>query len=311
MLIPNEPKCTPVHNNYSGSSDFFFASGDSLGQWKLVSPIACGTHAEVYRASPLDRGDYSLADYAVKVIRQDIHAATAKRLLARQILASNALATPEIIPVLAADLEHEYPHLVMPFIPGSDLQSWHSIHHAQPLPVLIWVARQIAQGLQAMHNLGWVHSDLQPANVLMNESGHLFLTDLAFAQSLQELDPDFGAGNRHYAAPERWQEKPELSAASDIYSLGIILFELLAGQLPFGCGSAEQYSPENMHHSGVILREKNPQLPQSIERVIARLLSRQPSRRPTADELVPVLMALEIETFGQHINPVQPRRAAA
>lgn len=311
MRITNEPKQTSVHSPTKSSFDFQFAPGSSLGQWKLCSTVARGTHAEVYRASPLDRGDYSLADYAVKVARQDTHPQTAKRLLARQILASNALATPEIIPVLSADLEHEFPHLVMPFIPGCDLRDWQNANHSQPLPVLLWVARQIAQGLQSLHHLGWVHSDLQPANILINESGHLFLTDLAFAQAIHEIDPEFGTGNRLYAAPERWQEAPELSAASDIYSLGIILFELLAGQVPIGCGTSAQYAPENMQLSGQLLRENNPQIPPAIERVIARLLSRQPARRPTADELVPVLMALEIETFGQHINPSTRRRSAA
>lgn len=310
MPLTNEPKYTPVHHTANGNGNFSFSPGSSLGQWKLVSTVARGTHAEVYRASPLDRGDYSLADYAVKVARQDVNPQITKRLLARQIAAANSLPTPEIIPVLAADLENEHPHLVMPFIPGSDLQTWHTTNHSQPLPVLLWVARQIAQGLQAMHQLGWVHSDLQPANILVNESGHLFLTDLAFAQAMHEIDPEFGTGNRLYAAPERWQEKPELSYGSDIYSLGIILFELLAGQLPIGCGTAAQYSPENMQQSGHLLREKNPLLPSAVERVIARLLSRQSARRPSAAELVPVLMALEIETFGQHINPTHHRRVA-
>lgn len=311
MLKTNEPTETPVHVKNGDSFPFQFTPGSSLGQWKLIAPVARGTHAEVYRAAPLDRGDYSHADYAVKIARPDIHPQTAQRLLARQIVASNALATPEIIPVLAADLESNFPHLVMPFIPGCDLSVWQIANQAQPLPVLLWIARQIAQGLQSMHQLGWVHCDLQPANILINESGHLFLTDLAFAQAIHEMDPEFGTGNRLYAAPERWQNIPELSAASDIYSLGIILFELLAGQVPVGCGTSSQYAPENMQLSGQLLRDNNPQIPPAIERVIARLLSRQPSRRPSADDLVPVLMALEIETFGQHITPTTQRRTAA
>jgi serine/threonine-protein kinase len=310
MRKPNGPTSTSVHHPDSVSSNFRFSPGHSLGQWKLVAAVARGTHAEIYRASPLDRGDYSLADYAVKVARHDAQPQTAKRLLQRQMLASQALATPEVIPVLSADLEHAFPHLVMPFIPGSDLQAWRNINSSQPIPVLLWLARQIAQGLQSMHQLGWVHSDLQPANILINESGHLFLTDLAFAQAIQDIDPEFGTGNPLYAAPERWHGAPELTAASDVYSLGVILFELLTGQVPVGCGTIAQYTPENMQESGQILRERNPQLPPSVERVLSRLLSRQPSRRPNCNELVPVLMALEIETFGQHINPSQPRRAA-
>lgn len=311
MQLPIDAHRTTVHASTSSASNFFFGPGSALGQWKLVSPVARGTHSEVYRASPLDRGDYSLADYAVKVARTDVEPQIAKQLLSRQILAGNSLSTPEIIPILAADLEHQHPHIVMPFIPGNTLKGWLLESQSQPLPVLLWIARQIAQGLQAMHHLGWVHSDLQPANVLINESGHLFLTDLAFAQSLEGLDAEFGTGHRDYAAPERWQETPELSAASDIYSLGIILYEMLAGDLPMACGTAAQYSPENVQRSGLTLREKNPQLPSAIERVISRLLSRQPSRRPAAAELVPVLMALEIETFGQHINPHRQHRQVA
>ena len=290
---------------------FTFATGSSLGQWKLVAHVARGSHAEVYRASPLDRGDYGTADYALKVARPDINPVVAKRLLSRQLLAASSLPSPEIIPVLAADLDHSSPHIVMPFIPGCDLNDWQAANSMQPLPVLLWIARQIAQGLKSMHQLGWLHGDLQPANILINESGHLFITDLAFAQSIESLDPEFGNGNRFYSAPERWLTTPELSPASDIYSLGVILFELLAGQLPFGCGTESQYSPENMQRSGQLLRDQNTRLPAAIERVLARLLARQTTRRPLAEEIVPVLMALEIETFGQHITPQHQRRVAA
>lgn len=311
MPNANHAKPNTIHTNSNDPSEFRFPSGYSLGQWKLVSPIARGTHSEVYRASPIDRGESSTADYAVKVARPDVQPERTRLLLARQIVAARALSAPEIIPVLAADLAHESPHIVMPFISGHNLSSWHEANRSQPLPVILWLARQIAQGLQSMHQNGWVHSDLQPANILINESGHLFLTDLAFAQAIHEIDADFGTGNSYYAAPERWLATPELSPASDIYSFGIIFFELLAGQLPFGCGTSSQYLPENMQLSGRCLRTNMPQIPMAIERVIARLLSRQPSRRPTADELVPVLMALEIETFGRHIQPVQRHGIAA
>lgn len=311
MQDSNHARTNTIHTNRHAQSDFRFPSGYSLGQWKLVSPIARGTHSEVYRASPIDRGESSTADYAVKVARPDVRPEQTRLLLARQIVAASALSAPEIIPVLAADLDHEFPHIVMPFISGHNLTSWYQDNRSQPLPVILWLARQIAQGLQSMHQNGWVHSDLQPANVLINESGHLFLTDLAFAQAIHQIDADFGVGNCFYAAPERWQTVPELSPASDIYSFGIIFFELLAGQLPVGCGTSSQYLPENMQLSGQRLRSNMPQIPSAIERVIARLLSRQASRRPTADELVPVLMALEIETFGRHIQPLQRHGIAA
>jgi len=311
MQYSNHAKPNTIHANRSAQSEFCFPPGYSLGQWNLVSPIARGSHSEVYRASPIDRGEASTADYAVKVARQDVQPERTRLLLARQIVAARALSAPEIIPVLAADLDHEFPHIVMPFISGLNLSRWHEANRSQPLPVILWLARQIAQGLQFMHQNGWVHSDLQPANILINESGHLFLTDLAFAQAIHEIDADFGTGNRFYAAPERWQATPELSPASDIYSFGIIFFELLAGQLPVGCGTISQYLPQNMQLSGQCLRTNISQLPTAIERVIARLLSRQSSRRPTADELVPVLMALEIETFGRHIQPVQRHSIAA
>ena len=147
---------------------FTFATGSSLGQWKLVAHVARGSHAEVYRASPLDRGDYGTADYALKVARPDINPVVAKRLLSRQLLAASSLPSPEIIPVLAADLDHSSPHIVMPFIPGCDLNDWQAANSMQPLPVLLWIARQIAQGLKSMHQLGWLHGDLQPANILIN-----------------------------------------------------------------------------------------------------------------------------------------------
>jgi len=305
---------TPVVQSQQTSSEesaFSIANGTALGQWLLVQGIAKGSHSEVYRASPLDRGTHSTADYAVKVVRQDRDPQLGKQLLQRQVIASNMISAPEVIPVLAADLDSERPHIVMPFIPGADLNSWLTHNSTQPLPVLLWIVRQIAQGLKEMHQHRWLHGDVQPANIIISDSGHLFLADLAFSQSLDNLEADFGTGNRLYAAPERWTATPELSPASEVYSLGIIFYELLAGQLPVECGTEQQYSPAALQESASILRRKRPSAPVSIERVLARLMARQPSRRPTLSEVVPVLMALEIETFGQHINPSSKSSKAA
>lgn len=307
---PN-PKLALDGSQKRPESSFSLTTPTVLGQWSLVAPIAMGTHAEVYLATPLDRGTQSSADYAIKVARPNVSREIAVPLLARHLAAASALSDPAIIPVLSADMNGTHPHLVMPYIRGGNLQQWRVKSTHQPLPVLLWIVRQLAQGLLSIHNLRWLHGDVQPANILISDTGHLFITDLAFSQSIDALDPEFGRGNRFYAAPERWSDRPELSQASDVYSLGIIFFELLTGNLPAGCGSDSQYTPEQLQKSANLFRDRHPNAPIAIEKVLGRLLSRHPARRPALEELVPVLMALEIETFGKHITPSSHFRGAA
>lgn len=160
------------------------------------------------------------------------------------------------------------------------------------LPFALAVARQVAAALQVAHTAGIVHRDLKPSNILLDEQRRPILTDLgiAYVQDTQRLTrTDTFIGTPHYMSPEQGKGLP-LDARSDIYSLGIVLFEMLAGQRPFPGDSHWALIHAHVSTPAPAPSRLRPGLPRSIDRLVGRCLEKDPARRfQSAAELVAAL----------------------
>jgi eukaryotic-like serine/threonine-protein kinase len=191
----------------------------------------------------------------------------------------------------------------MPWLEGMTLGRWLAAGQRFDLPGALWIARQAAEGLGALATAGWIHGDVKPSNIFVSPEGHVTLVDLGFARrygNTVSVDGRRVMGTIEYLAPENLTSSGGADPRSDIYSLGVVLFELLAGRVPFeGCDLVELAA----HHKQTAppdLRCTAPQLPAEAASLVRQMLSKDPLRRPqTPREVVARLVALEIATFSE------------
>ena len=285
-----------------GVANTFASQPVALGAWRLSNLIGQGRTAHVYAASVGE--DLATAAYVVKVLRWPWDTnPRGRRMLRREAHLGHRIANPHVVPVLAASLAEPPYYVVMPRLEGQTVDALLRSVGTLDMPTALWIARQTAEGLAAIHEAGWIHGDVKPSNVMVDWSGHATLIDLGFAQPLGELadaDGDEVQGTPAYLAPERLVSTCRADQRSDLYSLGVTLFELLVGHLPFAGAEAPQLIEQQRQGLPHDLRTTAPRVPALAMRLVRELLSNEPLRRPqTAREVVDRLANLEIATFAE------------
>jgi serine/threonine protein kinase len=207
-----------------------------------------------------------------------------------------------LIPILAAHLSEPPYFLVMPLLAGSALAEHLRGQGSLELPVAFWFARQVAEALEALHGAGWMHCDVKPSNIFISPAGHVTLLDLGFARHVQESRSVADRpvlGTIHYIAPEMLYSALGGDFKSDIYSLGVSLFEMLTGRLPFDGQDIAELALQHRQDLPGELRSLMPHLPTRAARLVHQMLSKEPLRRPPPRDVIERLTALEIETFAE------------
>jgi len=274
-----------------------------VGAWRLVGRVGHGPWAGVYRARPVNAALDRQAAYAVKILhktrQQD---PVAIDMLAREAQVARQVSHPHLIAILEAQLKRAPQFLVMPWLEGSALQSYTATRRLLDPPAVLWIARQTAEALDALDQGGWMHGDIKPSNILLSPQGHVTLLDLGFARFRGEkvISPREIAGTGYYLAPEHVSSTFRPDIRSDIYSLGIVLYQLLAGRLPLDGETLEQMAVAHKQTAPLNLRRVAPHVPRRVAELVHRLLAKDPLRRPQSPaELVAELVRLEIETFSE------------
>lgn len=284
--------------------------------WQLTELLARSRQADLYRARPAGQSDNDLSLYLVKLIRQPAASDPAiRRAIADEAAVGQAVSHPHLIPVLGHHARHERPFLVMPHLPGASLD--HVLRHTGPLPVphALWIVRQIAEAIAAVHDAGWLHGDIKPANIVVSTQGHATLIDLG---SVMRHDQQLHRGGRErpligtlsYVAPEMLTSDRAIGPAADMYSLGATLYELLTGTSPFGQLSPADLARAHLHSRPLELNQIVPHVPSAVSRLTHQLLAKDPLRRPgSMPELISHLLQLEIDTLPMRWDQSRPTAA--
>src|SRR5262245_20793376 len=182
---------------------------------------------------------------AVKVVRAEWEdQATAVKLLQREARAGLAVRHPSLVRVRHAHVLNEPYFLVMDLLPGESLRRRLRRDYRLDLPTAVWVPRQTAEALAALHRAGFMHGDVKPDNVRLVDGGTAVLIDLGFAHRPGEnagfLRAGYVLGTANYLAPELCASRPGEDFSSDVFSLGVTLYETLSGKLPYRPGSLGQ-----------------------------------------------------------------------
>jgi len=274
------------------------------GRWELAALAAEGSLARVYRARPTGSPSDRPAAYALKLLKpQWQNDPRAIGMLAREAYIGRNLSHPHLVPILAASVRRAPRFLVTPWLDGSTLKDLMATGRQLDLPVALWIVRQVAEALDALHRAGWMHGDIKPGNVFLSPEGHVTLLDLGFARRHDETGSAVDRcvmGTYGYIAPELITSAIRADVRSDIYSLGVVLFELFAGRLPFIGNDLAQLAEQHRQAAPPNLYRLAPQLTIDVVRLVHEMLAKEPLRRPqTPTELIDRLAALEIVTFSE------------
>ncbi len=255
-------------------------SSQQLGPYELHEVIGKGGMATVYRAHQpsMDR------DVAIKIISPELAAEPefAER-FEREARIIARLQHPHILPVFDFGREGETIYLVMRLMEGGNLA--HELRGgALPVKRAVELTRQIASALDYAHLRGIVHRDLKPTNVLLDNLGNAYLTDFGIAKMLSG-GPTTGLtatgavmGTPTYMAPEQWRAEP-IDGRTDIYALGVILYQMLCGQVPFAAETPHGLMYQHLDMTPPQPHTIKPDLPLAIEPVISKALAKRPEDR--------------------------------
>ncbi len=274
-----------------------------VGTWQLVARVGHGQWAGVYRARPVNAPIERAAAYAVKVLHENRrHDPIAVEMLAREAQVGRETSHPHLIAILESQLKRTPQFLVMPWLEGATLQAYLAARRSLDPPAVLWIARQTAEALGALDQAGWMHGDIKPSNIFLSSRGHVTLLDLGFARRRDETaeSPRALAGTGYYLAPEHVSSVYRPDIRSDIYSLGVVLYQLLAGRLPLEGETLEQIAQAHKQTAPLNLRRVAPHVPSRVAELVHGMLAKDPLRRPQSPaELVAELVRLEVETFSE------------
>jgi predicted Ser/Thr protein kinase len=264
----------------SGLSDHGrFLPGTMLGgRYRVVGLLGRGGMGEVYRADDLKLGQAVALKFLPEIVERDPE--RLQRFL-NEVKLARQISHPNVCRVYDVGEVDGHHYLSMEYVDGEDLASLLRRIGRLPGDKAIQTARQLCAGLAAAHDKGVLHRDLKPANVMLDGEGRVRITDFGLAAILgQVTGADVHAGTPGYMAPEQIAGR-EVSVASDIFSLGIVLFELFTGKPVFKADSSAELArlhQENRTSPSSLVPDLDP----AVERVILRCLSRRPAERPTS-----------------------------
>jgi serine/threonine-protein kinase len=208
-----------------------------------------------------------------------------------------ALRHPNIVQVYDFGQEDDLVYMVMEYVDGLSLKGrlneLRQGKQTMPVPQAMRIARQIAEALAYAHQHDAIHRDLKPANILLNQQGQAILVDFGLAvlrDGPRYTQPGKVWGSPSYIAPEQLDEPPSVDARSDVYSLGVVLYEMVANTPPFKSGSPMKILWEKVNLPPRPPRELVPGLPPALEAIILKALETQPGARyATAQEMAQAL----------------------
>jgi len=257
-----------------------------LGPYDILAVVGRGGMGVILRGT-----DPAGRPVAVKVL-EDGSKVTARRRFLREAEKAGALRNAHVVEILHVAADHDPPYFVMPLLAGPSLQDRLAGGGAFPVADVVRIGREVAAGLAAAHAAGIVHRDVKPSNILLAADGRAVLTDFGLARGEEDVRLTGGglvAGTPLYMSPEQARGEP-LDGRSDLFSLGSVLYELLAGRPPFQAESALAVLRQVCDAPPPPLRAANPAVPDWLAAVIARLLEKDPARRfATAGEVVAAL----------------------
>jgi tRNA A-37 threonylcarbamoyl transferase component Bud32 len=278
--------------------------GQIVGPYRVVGQLGQGGMATVYKAyhAKLDRY------VAIKVIQQAFQGdATFIARFEREAQIVAKLEHRHIVPVYDYNEHEGRPYLVMKFIEGRTLKNLLSAGRLS-LEQTLNVMTPIADALTYAHQHGVLHRDMKPSNIIMDQEGVLYLTDFGLAKIAQDaestMSQDMMLGTPQYISPEQAKGEKVLDARTDIYSLGVVLYEMVVGRVPFNADTPYAIVHDHIYTKLPAPSTINPDIPKPVENVLLKALAKNPDERYTsAVDLIEDFRQAVVQTGSQAVKP--------
>ena len=250
-----------------------------LGEFEILEEIGCGGMGIVLKGY-----DHELNRYvAVKVLHPFCATSAAgRRRFVREAQAAAAIVHQHVVAIHAVDANHHPPYLVMPYVPGESLQQRLTRQGAFDVIDTLRIGQQVAEGLAAAHAQGLVHRDIKPGNILLERNvERVLITDFGLARAADDASLTRSgviAGTPQYMSPEQ-ARGDQVDHRTDLFSLGTVLYTMLAGHSPFRAESAMSVLRRVCDETPRPLREINPHVPEWLEAIVTKLHAKQAANR--------------------------------
>ncbi|RMC60616.1 Stk1 family PASTA domain-containing Ser/Thr kinase [Lactobacillus sp. ESL0259] len=247
-------------------------------RYRIIDTLGEGGMANVYLAEDI----ILQRKVAVKILRLDLQKEpqTLAR-FQREALATSELSHPNIVMVLDVGTDHGLPYMVMEYVDGPDLKDYIIANSPLNLGNIIKIMDQILSAMSLAHKHNVIHRDLKPQNILMDKHGNIKIADFGIAVALNQnsvTQTNSAIGSVHYMSPEQTRGGL-VTKQSDIYSLGIILYELITGHVPFNGDSAVSIALKHAQEPIPSIRKQDPNIPQPLENVVLKATAKDPRDR--------------------------------
>lgn len=253
------------------------------GEFEMIALAGRGTFAEVWQARNPRTGEL----HALKRLRTDLpDQPAARRILANEAEVAGKVKSPFVVGLTANCLDADPPCLVLEWLAGQTLEARLAADKRIFCGEALWIARQCVQGMHALVVSGFSHGDIKPSNIFLCDNGLVKLIDLGFARPDRVVASELGdpadralTGTPEYMAPESLVRGETGGIARDVYSLGVTLYRMLAGSLPFHGTTIVEVLREHQRSLPPRLRSHAPEVPREVSEFVHRLLAKQPIRR--------------------------------
>jgi serine/threonine protein kinase len=264
-----------------------FKEGEQVGSYRIIERLGRGGMATVFKAyhANLDRF------VAIKVLHPAfMEDETFLARFEREAKVVAKLEHPNIIPIYDYSEHNGHPYLVMKYVEGETLKARLKNRPLTPEEG-VEIIQAVGDGLAYAHDQGILHRDIKPSNVMIAADSHIFLTDFGLARIASAgestLSSDMMIGTPQYISPEQAMGKRDLDAGTDIYSFGVLIYELVVGQVPFTADTPFSIVHDHIYTPLPMPRTVNPNVPEVIERLLLKSLAKERTDRfDTVNEMV-------------------------
>lgn len=251
-----------------------------LGIWRVGEAIYGSNQCSIHLGQPADAINSPRWDYAIKTFPNCSDSWQIKRHVSQVAAIGERVTHPNLIATLDASATAATPYIVMPRLHATSMHQQLQSGETKPLPVALWMTRQIAEALESIHQAGWVHGNVTPHHIMLGASGHAMLINLGCAQKMHTVSSSLDSVDRLFASPESLVGDLAAMGAMDIYSLGKVLWQWLTATEPASKTMLE-----------------------SVATLVESMLASDPHERPSISSIVMQLKQLEFSVLGKHIGP--------
>lgn len=278
------------------------ANMDKIGKYDIVREIGRGATSTVYLAiDTFGKQQVAIKLFDMSSLHDPSRAKIYRKLLMTEASLAGKLSHPHIVKILDAVMEGDVNYMVMEYVEGDTLDRYAEVDHLLPISIIAEMIYKCCKALEYAQYQGVIHRDIKPANILLQGETDIRISDFGSAALLDAQTTQVtGVGSPAYMSPEQLQELP-LTHQTDIYSLGVVMYKLLTGKLPFDASNNFSMIYQIINMEAPPPSTYRPETPPELDAIVRRAMEKDTARRyPTWDEF-----ARDLVGFFSHVVPEQ------